>query len=325
MDAYDHKCGLPVAHEPWVIVTPTRTMPTQLMGTEMHDVHVNGLGQDGDAEPVFLLGMQRSGTTLLGILLSHHPDICMTVNGKLLYYLIQWIVRDPSGIWAMHMRRDEIAHALSRRPILGSRPDALQVMQDALNDSGFVRVGREDTPRDVARRIWCGAYRRLARGRIVCGDKYNEYLLQLDAIESLFPKAKYVFIWRNAADVAESMCRAFARRTWCPGSYDMAAAKWAIWNAEWIRFRRGIPSARRAEVVYSDLTNACPVVMRKLCTFLGVACEEYYIEWACKQIDHSRTGLSQESSIDWAATLAAVPSVTGVMADLQAVSDTVER
>src|SRR5688572_4925000 len=73
--------------------------------------------EHGDQRALFALGAQRSGTTPLGRLLATHEDICMTVNGKLLYYLSTWIYRDPRpepgrhhGLTRLRTRGNEWQH-----------------------------------------------------------------------------------------------------------------------------------------------------------------------------------------------------------------------
>ncbi|MEM6988658.1 MAG: hypothetical protein AAF499_19305 [Pseudomonadota bacterium] len=85
-----------------------------------------------ERQAFLVVGPQRSGTTIFSEILQRHQDICLTVDGKLLYYLIVWLVNDPSARFGMHPRLDEIAHALARRTVKGDEYPQTQELIDAV-------------------------------------------------------------------------------------------------------------------------------------------------------------------------------------------------
>ncbi len=250
------------------------------------------------ATPFLIVGSQRSGTTILGILLARHNDIFLTVNGKLLYYLITWIGRDPESIPCLHARFDEIAWAMGRKPILGvGDAVAKSIMRDVERGVGVAKLATT-TPTDCIRELWYEVYNRNAGTTSAIGDKYNEYLLQLEAIISIVPEMRYVFVVRHPIAASESMIRSFSDRPWVPGSMEHAIAKWAMWNRQWLLHRERIPVANRYEFRYEDLIARPQKILTEICDFLGVSPNTSFIERSLSELRSPVREYSTET-IDW--------------------------
>ena len=131
---------------------------------------------------VFLLGLPRSGTTLLSVLLNQHPN-----------------VHCPSEPWLMLA-----LEALGRTP--DTDPSDAAVLFHAMQE--FLKG---DLPIEAARAYARTAYNaKLAEsGRTIFVDKTPRYYLILPFIHQVFPKAKYLMLLRNPLDVAASM-----KQTW---------------------------------------------------------------------------------------------------------------
>lgn len=115
--------------------------------------------------PIFILGTGRSGTTILGMVLSMHPQV--------------GFLNEPKALWhALHGGEDLIG-SYSRAPAryrLGAM-DVTPAMQHA------------------AHRIY-GAYLRLTfTERVV--DKYPELIFRFPFVKGLFPDALFLFLSRD--------------------------------------------------------------------------------------------------------------------------------
>lgn len=123
--------------------------------------------------PVFILGTGRSGTTILGIVMSMHRDA--------------GFLNEPKALWhAVHPGED----------LIGSYT----------RDPATYRLGAADaTPRRVrdAHRLF-GAYLALSGSRRMV-DKYPELIFRVPFVKALFPDAKFLFLVRNGWDTCRSI------------------------------------------------------------------------------------------------------------------------
>ena len=238
--------------------------------------------------PVIIVGAQRSGTSWVARMLAAHAEALVTVNGKLLYYLLTWIPDEPRA--GRHLRLDEIAFSLLRKPIGGiSSRDVehlIATLGTAFPPERFARMDRTA----IVRTIWLESYAALATGKRLRGDKYNEYLLHLAAVESIFPDCRYVFVHRHPLAVAASMLRAFEGRPWTPHTSAGALAKWSDWNARWLEHRAAIPAGRFLELPYADACAAPAASFARICEFLSLTCTNAYLEFVTRETHAGATG-----------------------------------
>lgn len=125
--------------------------------------------------PIFITGLGRSGTTILGILLSLHREVGYLNEPKALWHVI-----DP------------------RQDINGNYSTA----------GARFRLAASDVDSGIAQR----AHRLFSRylsltgcGRVV--DKYPELIFRVDYVRAIFPDAKFIFISRSGADAVPSVVK----------------------------------------------------------------------------------------------------------------------
>lgn len=124
-------------------------------------------------EPIFITGLGRSGTTILGILLSLHKDT--------------GFLNEPKAIWKLIDPRHDING-------------------DYVQEGGIFRLAREDvtdTAKTGSRRIFSRYLATVRAKRLV--DKYPELIFRVEYLLELFPDAKIIFISRNGADATHSI------------------------------------------------------------------------------------------------------------------------
>ncbi len=124
-------------------------------------------------EPIFITGLGRSGTTILGILLSLHKDA--------------GFLNEPKAIWRLVDPRHDING-------------------DYVQEGGVFRMTKEDitaAARSTARRIFSRYLTVVRAKRLV--DKYPELIFRVEYLLELFPDAKIIFISRNGTDATHSI------------------------------------------------------------------------------------------------------------------------
>ena len=123
--------------------------------------------------PIFILGTGRSGTTILGVVLSMHRDV--------------GFLNEPKAIWAA-LRDDEDLIGTYHRGAARYRLTESDVTPDVCH---------------AAHRIY-GAYLRLSMTRRIV-DKYPEMIFRVPFIKQIFPDAKFLFLARNGWDTCASI------------------------------------------------------------------------------------------------------------------------
>jgi hypothetical protein len=211
-------------------------------------------GAPSDA-PVVVLGVSRSGTTLLKEMLDAHPDLAIPSES---YFVPQ--------LWSRH----------------GERPGADAFLDDVERLARIREWGL--TREDVASRLperpsfpeAVGAIYRAyaaARGKRRFGDKTPSYMQRLPLLEHAFPGARYVHLIRDGRDAGLSFLDMRRRPTfnWArPRGLGSFAAQWRREVEAARRFGREGVAGRYMEVRYEDLVAGPERALREVCAFLGL-------------------------------------------------------
>jgi Sulfotransferase family len=208
--------------------------------------------------PVIILGVSRSGTTLLKEILDNHPELAIPPES---YFVTQ--------LWARHGERpdpDKFAADLGR----------LARIRDWGVTPGDVRARLPASPNfaDAIQAV----YRTYAemRGKPRFGDKTPAYMQHLDVIARAFPSAVYVHLVRDGRDAGLSFVemRRRPRFNWArPRGLAAFAAQWGREVAGARRFGRELGADRYLELRYEDLVADPESTLRALCAFLGLEFE----------------------------------------------------
>jgi sulfotransferase family protein len=216
--------------------------------------------------PVIVLGVGRSGTTLLRVMLDRSSELAIPYES---FFVPQ------------------LAHRHGRRPRLDEFLDDLGRLR-TLYDWGI-------TPDDVKPRLHEGMPTSEAiaaifetyaerHGKPRWGDKTPLYMQQLPLLERLFPDAIWIHLVRDGRDAGLSFLElpeGFAGKTWAqPRTVPQFAARWRteILAARRLGRRAG---GRYLELRYEDLVAEPERELR------GV-CEHASVPWEAGMLDHTR-------------------------------------
>ncbi len=124
-------------------------------------------------KPIFIIGMGRSGSTILGVLMSMHRDV--------------GYLNEPKALWHAVYPHEDIPGSYSRVPARYS-------------------LDESDATEEVRRRAQrlFGAYLRAVGSKRVV-DKYPELIFRIPFVRAIFPDARFIFLVRNGWDTCRSI------------------------------------------------------------------------------------------------------------------------
>lgn len=124
-------------------------------------------------KPLFILGTGRSGTTILGVVLSMHRDV--------------GFLNEPKALWHAIYPDEDVIGSYSRGKVR-------------------YRLGQGDASHEVTRhahRLYGAYLRTVFSPRFV--DKYPELIFRVPFVREIFPDARFIFLVRNGWDTCASI------------------------------------------------------------------------------------------------------------------------
>ncbi len=209
---------------------------------------INPSASTSPGNPVFLTGIWRSGTSLLGSLLNQHPAIALMYECSMLDF--------PRPLETLRMRGDWLGRqeffnqALSRHRLI--YPGSLRGLEEV------------STPDDLYR-----TYAAL-KGATHWGEKAPTYARRLRSLAERYPQSSIILIWRDLEDIVRSAREAgiwdprFPRRGLLArvlGHHERMIADAALLE------RRG---HRVLHVDYDAVVDETEETLRRICAFLQV-------------------------------------------------------
>ena len=204
--------------------------------------------------PVFISGLERSGTSLLFALLASHPNLAMTRRTNLWTYFF-----NQFGDLSHTENLDRcLAKMMRYKRLVVLKPDAARIRREFLQ--GERSYGRlfEILQRLHAERL----------GKPRWGDKSLNTDRFADQILAAYPQARILHIIRDPRD------RYASSRTRWQSMKGLAGAATAMWLSSVNRAQRNQRKHpdRYLIVRYESLTSQPEATLRRICSFIG---EEY--------------------------------------------------
>jgi hypothetical protein len=222
------------------------------------------------APPLFIVGNDRSGTTMLRLILDRGPDVAIPPESMFLTDLAD------------------------RRADGGPRtPEAVRALVDEIWRHPKVRLWQlpGDPPEPPPGLTGLDAYRfaveapfrayAARHGKPRWGDKTPHYVHHVDALLEVWPDARFVVLVRDGRDVALSL----KRMPFGPNNAWAAGPWWARGIRAGADAQRRHPEQVRT-VRYEDLVADPERRVREICAFLELAYEPQMLDLA--QADRSR-------------------------------------
>lgn len=205
---------------------------------------------------MFVVGCERSGTTLLRAMLDSHSEMAVPPES---YFLIP-LMNEPYS-------KEGFVALLSehRRFVRWDLP--IEAVDQALKDA-------EAEDLATAVRVLYRTYAR-SRGKARWGDKSPGYVRHIRALAGLLSEAHFVHIIRDGRDVALSWLDA----PFGPESVSEAAQRWRKDVRVGRRAGRKHAAGRYMEVRYEHLVSHPEEVLQRICGFAGLAFEQGMLEY----------------------------------------------
>src|SRR5438094_522137 len=155
--------------------------------------------QGSEDSPVFVVGVARSGTTLLRVMLDSHPDLAIPYESTII-----------PKLWA---RRNELSRTELMDLILESKCLRLSgISRQAI----IAKVEELHSPSfaDIIRAVFVANAQQHQKTR--WGDKTPRYVEHIPLLASLFPSARFLHIIRDGRDVVLSLSSLLDVWPWVP-------------------------------------------------------------------------------------------------------------
>lgn len=198
--------------------------------------------------PVFVVGLWRSGTSLLYTLLNQHPQVALTYESDL--FLLRSLFR--GGARPDWLERWEFWNsAISRHQIDASALPA--------------QIAGYPAAAELVWKQYAGG-----AGNVLYGDKSPNYYDSMQYMARAFPNARFIVIWRDPSDTCRSIVRASKGSSYF--------AKRGITHRALIgnrRMKRECDALVRQgaalhQIQYEELIESPETVMRGICWFLHI-------------------------------------------------------
>lgn len=210
--------------------------------------------------PLFIVGFQRSGTTLLRLMLNAHPEIA--------------IPHDSAELWFDY--RDK---AVRQYDELSDKRHVIRMVDDLLAEPR-IKAWQTELPRDqllaeplpdsfpAVMRRFHEVFAR-SHGKLLWGDKNTGTLVALDVLNRDFPDCRIVHLVRDGRDCALS----HLSKEYIYGYENVlrAAVEWREQTSLCHKMGAMLPPARFLESRYEDLVLTPEVELKRICAFLEVA------------------------------------------------------
>lgn len=217
----------------------------------------------GSAQPPFpvIVGVPRSGTTLLRLMLDSHSELAIPPETGFL---------QSPDIRAMREDPSRAASAITRFP-----DDAPAWADFGIDEATFLERARRlpaDARLEDVLRMFYRLYAR-AHGKPRAGDKTPSYLQCMPDVAQVLPEAHFIHIIRDGRDVAVSWSQ-----TWFAPTQDRAELV-NIWAEHIARARASAPGLAYKEIAFPDLVRRPAAVLRDVCGFVGLDYQPRMLEY----------------------------------------------
>ena len=224
----------------------------------------------------FISGVQRSGTTLLAVMLSNHREILM--ERRAMAFQIISTFRSMYDIlpFNMDVAQSDFLQWLTESDSNSRLSELLDI--NLLNKSTSISKWIEQS---IDQKL-------LQNNKTVWGDKSPNLEHYYNDVQMIMPNAKMIHIVRDGRSVAYSMnSRASTHLL-------LSAQRWVEGNSRALINQQIVGEDRYLIIKYEDLLTAPDKSLRKVCLFIGIDFDERILQATDEQITEGQNYVKQQ-------------------------------
>lgn len=226
-------------------------------------------------QPFFITGFQRSGTTLLRVMVDSHPEIAVPLDVTGLWWRLEGELARFGDLLEATNRRALVTAVLGEERIrLWNVPLTVDGVLERWTSPGY--------PGAIA--AFYAAYA-AHFGKRHWGDKDPGNMTRLDVLNRWFPECRVLHLVRDG----RGACASLVRQNFGPDDLLACAEQWRE-EVTWVR-RMGalLGPARYLELRYEALLAEPERILGDVCRFLGVEYSEQMLRYGSR-LGHSVPG-----------------------------------
>ena len=242
------------------------------------------------AAPIFVVGANRSGTTLLRLLLNAHSRIAIPEE---LTYFNEVLAGVPLRTWRAPDLTPDQYHAFVRGFLRRHAGTLAPLRVDDLEAEILSHPGIDlRRPYQTALEAWARCH-----GKARWGEKTPGNLFYAHVILDMFPEARFIYLVRDPRAGVLSMTRA---SMFADDVVINALNRRRYATEGGTRLEQAVPPAQRMTLRYEDLVTAPEAAARTLCAFLGEPFEpdmlRFHEEARQYMAPHAATGFNRAAT-----------------------------
>jgi hypothetical protein len=205
--------------------------------------------------PFFVIGSDRSGTTMLRLMLNEHPELNVP---RETWFIIELMDSVPIESRLEEKEKEKVHEIIVNHPR----------WKDLELDSTELKEIFQGLNKPYLREIINKIYEALANraGKTRWGDKTPEYIKEVHRLNILFPGAKFIHVIRDGRDV----CISLMQKRWRGTMAQNIARYWVEYVGKGIKDGRNLQQGKYMEITYEDMVSNTKKALIKICEFLEV-------------------------------------------------------
>ncbi len=216
--------------------------------------------------PFFIIGSQRSGTTLLRLILNAHSKIAIPEEGTFWMPLLRRYKKKPYK----NISKKELKNILSY--IVKNHQFKLWCIDPAPLIENILK-SEQSSLRDLMKLFY--EYYANVQNKEIWGDKTPSFFRMIPVLHKLFPEARFIHIVRDGRDLYLSWKKLNPLMKFV----SLSAIEWK-YKVNKIRDDLSrIPSEKWIEIKYENLVKNPKNIVKGICDFLEINYEEKMLEF----------------------------------------------